>query len=67
MTRQRRVTKVAQSATATWQKPCHFSVLVGQETFFKQKKNCMDVFQFFLFLQRRKPKPTQIIGTKIIF
>jgi len=36
MPRQFHVAKVAQSATATWQKPCHFNVLVGPGTFFKQ-------------------------------
>jgi len=30
MPRQRHLAKVAKSGTDTWQKPCHFSVLVGQ-------------------------------------
>jgi len=60
------VTKLAQSATATWQKPCHFNVLVGPGTFFKQIFFYRDVFQTF-FLQGRKSKLTQITGKKIIF
>jgi len=43
------VAKVAQSTTATWQKSCHFNVLVGPGTFFKQKKIYRDVFQTFFF------------------
>jgi len=31
------VTKVAQSATATWWIWCHINILVGPKTFFKQK------------------------------
>ena len=49
MPRQRHVAKVAQSATATWQKPCHFNVLVGPETFFKQFFFYRDVFQALFF------------------
>jgi len=56
------VSKVAQSATVTWQKPCHFNVLVGSWTFFKQKIIYMNVFQTFFF-QGRKSKLTQITDT----
>jgi len=30
------VAKVAQSATATWPKPCQISLIMGPGTFFKQ-------------------------------
>jgi len=46
MPRQRHVEKVAQSATTTWPKSCHFSVLVGSGTFLKQKK-LQGCFSFF--------------------
>ena len=58
MPRQRYMEEVAQSATATWQEPCHFSILVGPGTFFKQKKNCKDVFQFFFAGTKIKARPT---------
>jgi len=58
--------KVAQSATATWPKPCQVSHEVGPGTFFKQKIFYRDVIQFF-FSQGRKSKRAQITGTIIIF
>jgi len=42
------VAKVAQSTTVTWQKPCHFSVLVGSVTFFKQFFFARMFFKFLL-------------------
>jgi len=39
------VAKVAQSATATWPKPCQVSHEVGPGTFFKQKIFYRDVIQ----------------------
>jgi len=53
MPRQRHVAKVAQLTTATWQKPCHFNILVGPETFFKQTKFYRDENQNWPKLQGR--------------
>jgi len=44
MSRQRHVTKVAQSATATWAKSCQNSWIVGSVTFLKNRKFCKDFF-----------------------
>jgi len=43
------VAEVAQSATATWQNPCHIIKTVGLVTFFKQILFCRDAFQTFCF------------------
>jgi len=57
MPRQRHVAKVAQSATATWPKPCHFSVLMGSGIFLKQKKNLQGCFYVFFTRTKTKKRP----------
>jgi len=51
--RQRHVAKVAQSATATWPKPCQISWIVGPWSFFKQFLFYRDENQNWTKLQRR--------------
>ena len=46
------VTKVAQSATATWRQPFQINLKVGPETFLKDIIFCKGIF----FLQGPKPK-----------
>jgi len=57
MSRQRYVTKVAQSATATWRISCQIKSEVGLRTLLKQKKNCKDVFNFFFAGMKIKTRP----------
>jgi len=54
MPRQRYVTKVAQSATATWRILCHVRHEVGPETFFNFFFFCRDENQNWSKLQRQK-------------
>jgi len=67
MPRQRHVAKVAQSATATWPKPCHFNILVGPGTFLKQTFFCRDVFNFFFAGTKTKIRPNYKDEMHIIF
>jgi len=55
----RHVAKVAQSATATWPKPCQISWIVGPETFFKQiffLQGCISNFFFYRDENQNWPK-----------
>jgi len=57
MSRQRHLTKFAHSATVTWQKSCHFNVLVGPGTFFKQKFFYRNFFKLFFYRDENQNWP----------